>query len=90
MSKKLTIRQDGAHNYSILDNENQICVGQTGSELWANIFAAAPETKAQRDELLKACKWALNELSEISLQSDYQNKIGFKLAAAIRKAEGRE
>ena len=39
---KLSIRQDGAHDYSILDDENQICVAQTGSKLWANRIIAYP------------------------------------------------
>ncbi len=57
----------------------------------AELFAAAPETKAQRDDLLEACKGLLGWMrtgqslvSELSLTNAIR-----KADAAIEKAEGK-
>ncbi len=94
--ERYSVRQDSPHAYSILDNEYSICVAQCGSELWANRIVAAPETKAQRDELLEALKIAAQYtrvlkkvFSNTGNWADGDQKDLESIESTIDKAEGK-
>ncbi len=103
-----TARQQSIRTWEILD-PNEIIVARTNAGTWgtpyaktdttiaanAALIAAAPETAEQRDELLEACKAALNTANHYANKTTGGKQLTWMqqakvLQAAIAKAEGRE
>lgn len=74
---------------AVFHRENEVHrLNLAEAEIYANLFAAAPETKRQRDALLKASKWLLDEVDTIFYPIDSEKLIyKAKLRTAITAIE---
>jgi len=87
----LTVKTDG-NGFFWVDKDTEdggFSVCNTGdgeeAEANANLFAAAPETKKQRDALLEACKELHDDLEVCPPELSFN--IWLRLEAAIKQAE---
>lgn len=79
---KYFYNEEGA--FTICTEDESVIIGYVEDEDLAKLIAAAPETAKQRDELLKACKAAL-EVST-SMGDKYPYDVSIQLTNAIFKA----